>query len=207
INYTTSLDPNRAILADIASRCGFLGNPKNKSLFLLSCSLFTSLSAVIAFDITLKLKVLAITISPTFSSSNTFTCPLKQSDFTSVLGGAQSLDALSNLLTGSSGEPKRRLVRRGGVSGASPQEEEQEHRPSPISPQEEDQLLEALVQKALATPPAHSSEQLVLSRIQFSPPNIHDGPFSRLRSLLLDRLVRFPPLNNLLSLVRTTRNL
>lgn len=31
INYTTSLDPNRAILADIASRCGFLNNPKNKS--------------------------------------------------------------------------------------------------------------------------------------------------------------------------------
>jgi hypothetical protein len=46
INYTTSLDPNRAILADIASRCGFLGNAKNKSL-LPSASFVTSLPIII----------------------------------------------------------------------------------------------------------------------------------------------------------------
>ncbi|KAH9454142.1 hypothetical protein Pst134EA_013229 [Puccinia striiformis f. sp. tritici] len=142
INYTTTLDPNRAILADIASRCGFLGNPKSP--------------IKISFDITLRLKVLAISISPTFSSSNTFSCPLKQSDFTSVLGGSQSLDALSNLLTGSSGgdAKKRRLARRSSLF-------DQED-------QEEDQQIETLVRKAFDNySQQQQSSQLVLSKVRF----------------------------------------
>lgn len=86
INYTTAFDPKHAILADIAYKCGFLGAKKTP--------------IKISFDITLKLKILAISISPTFSSSNSFTCPLKQSDFNSVLGGQQSMEALQEMLTG-----------------------------------------------------------------------------------------------------------
>ncbi|KAH9813036.1 hypothetical protein DFH28DRAFT_374464 [Melampsora americana] len=97
INYTTTFDPKHAILADIAYKCGFLGAKKTP--------------IKISFDITLKLKILAISISPTFSSSNTFTCPLKQSDFNSVLGGQQSMEALQQMLTGSnSAKVKRTLV-------------------------------------------------------------------------------------------------
>ncbi|KNZ62924.1 hypothetical protein VP01_1207g7 [Puccinia sorghi] len=179
INYTTSLDPNRAILADIASRCGFLNNPKNKLIFFPPPLSDVLRPIKISFDITLKLKVLAITISPTFSSSNTFTCPLKQSDFTSVLGGAQSMDALSNLLTGSSAgsDAKPRLARR----ATSTSSEETGRLPLsmrleetdllPLSQDGEDRLIEDLVNKALSASSAPSSSQLVLSRVRFIPPD------------------------------------
>ncbi|KAG0152085.1 hypothetical protein CROQUDRAFT_56044 [Cronartium quercuum f. sp. fusiforme G11] len=95
INYTTTFDPKHAILADIAYKCGFLGATKNKS------SLFLMLLSI--------LLILAIAIAPTFSSSQTFTCPLKQSDFNAVLGGQQSMAALQEMLTGSASDPNARL--------------------------------------------------------------------------------------------------
>lgn len=176
INYTTSLDPNRAILADIASRCGFLGSPKSP--------------IKISFDIMLRLKILAITISPTFSSSNTFTCPLKQSDFTSVLGPTQSLDALANLLTGSGGggggaaAGAAAAIAGGGGGGAkkrfvkrSTSDDDQE-----IDQDEEDRQIEELVMKVLRAGSSNlsSPHQLRLSSISVNGLSL---PFTSLSSL------------------------
>ncbi|KAA1102565.1 hypothetical protein PGTUg99_017051 [Puccinia graminis f. sp. tritici] len=172
INYTTSLDPNRAILADIASRFHHHHDCRGTYSIVLGS---LSRPIKISFDITLKLKVLAITISPTFSSSNTFSCPLKQSDFTSVLGGSQSLDALSNLLTGSGGDSKGAAAGDASKGAAAPAADPKRRLllRRQLDSSEDDQRVELLLRKALDNHHrflTNNPPQLVLSRIQFSSP-------------------------------------
>ncbi|QRW00193.1 glycoside hydrolase family 28 protein [Ceratobasidium sp. AG-Ba] len=81
INYTESIDPNRAIIKDIAVKCGFIGNTKS--------------DIPVNYQLTLKLKVLGLTISPSFSGSASFSCPLQASDISGL-----GID-MSGLLNGS----------------------------------------------------------------------------------------------------------
>lgn len=66
INYTESIDPNKKIIQDIAVKCGFIGNSKS--------------DIPVNYKLTLKLKILGLTISPSFSGSASFSCPLQASD-------------------------------------------------------------------------------------------------------------------------------
>ncbi|GJN88490.1 hypothetical protein Rhopal_001456-T1 [Rhodotorula paludigena] len=80
INYTTSYDSDLSVLTDIATRCGFIGSSKSQ--------------LTVNYRVKTKVKVIAVTISPSFSSSASFDCPLSESDITGFLGG--SLDSLLN---------------------------------------------------------------------------------------------------------------
>ncbi|KAG8695953.1 hypothetical protein FRC09_008831 [Ceratobasidium sp. 395] len=80
INYTEAIDPNKTIIKDIAVKCGFIGNTKS--------------DIPVNYKLTLKLKVLGLTISPSFSGSASFSCPLQASDISGL-----GID-LSGLLNG-----------------------------------------------------------------------------------------------------------
>ena len=58
--YTTSVDPNDAIITDIAGKC--LASPQR--------------DLTVNYRITVDVKVFFITISPTISNAITFACPL-----------------------------------------------------------------------------------------------------------------------------------
>ncbi|CAE6429303.1 unnamed protein product [Rhizoctonia solani] len=81
INYTEAIDPNRKIIQDIAVKCGFIGNSKS--------------DIPVNYRLTLKLKIAGVAISPSFSGSASFGCPLKASDISGL-----GID-LSGLLNGS----------------------------------------------------------------------------------------------------------
>ncbi|KAG9122827.1 hypothetical protein FRC07_000624 [Ceratobasidium sp. 392] len=70
INYTEAIDPNKTIIKDIAVKCGFIGNSKS--------------DIPVKYQLTLKLKVLGLTISPSFSGSASFSCPLQASDISGL---------------------------------------------------------------------------------------------------------------------------
>ncbi|KAF8610520.1 hypothetical protein BDV93DRAFT_483817 [Ceratobasidium sp. AG-I] len=70
INYTEAIDPNKTIIKDIAVKCGFIGNSKS--------------DIPVNYQLTLKLKILGVTISPSFSGSASFSCPLKASDISGI---------------------------------------------------------------------------------------------------------------------------
>jgi len=72
IDYTQAKDPNSAILTDIASRCGFTGSAKKQIM--------------VKYTITLKINILAITVSPSFSGQAGFDCPLSQAQIQPFLG-------------------------------------------------------------------------------------------------------------------------
>ncbi|BGP22877.1 hypothetical protein JCM10295v2_001768 [Rhodotorula toruloides] len=99
INYTTSYDPNLSVLKDIATKCGFLGGQKSQ--------------LTVNYKVKTSVKVIAVTISPSFSSSASFDCPLNESDISGFLGGS-----LSSLLNGSG------LTRRSPSPFASREDEE-----------------------------------------------------------------------------------
>ncbi|CUA75018.1 hypothetical protein RSOLAG22IIIB_01654 [Rhizoctonia solani] len=82
INYTEAIDPNKKIIQDIAVKCGFIGNSKS--------------DIPVNYSLTLKLKIAGVAISPSFSGSASFSCPLKASDISGL-----GID-LSGLLNGSS---------------------------------------------------------------------------------------------------------
>lgn len=83
-SYTKAIDPNSQILQDIATRCGFIGDTKS--------------NIKVNYDLTLRMKIVLFTISPTFSSSTSFACPLSQSDIQGLVGGT----SLGGLLGGGS---------------------------------------------------------------------------------------------------------
>lgn len=64
IVYTASKDPNQVIVNDIADRCGFTGNARRQ--------------IQVKYEITLQIKMIAFSISPSFSGSTGFDCPLTQ---------------------------------------------------------------------------------------------------------------------------------
>ncbi|GAA6026994.1 hypothetical protein JCM8097_006024 [Rhodosporidiobolus ruineniae] len=92
VNYTTSYDSDLSVIKDIATKCGFLGS---------SASQLT-----VNYKVKTKVKVIAVTIDPSFSSSASFDCPLSESDVTGFLGSS----GLSGLLGGSTSS-RRRLAR------------------------------------------------------------------------------------------------
>ena len=70
INYTTTLDPDRQILLDLARKCGGTGAKSNLS---------------VSYKITLALRILLITVSPTVKNTLNFPCPIKSSDLEGLI--------------------------------------------------------------------------------------------------------------------------
>jgi len=66
INYTEAIDPDKTIIKDIAVKCGFIGSSTS--------------DIPVKYQLTLKLKIIGITISPSFGGTAQFACPLKASD-------------------------------------------------------------------------------------------------------------------------------
>ncbi|KAH9975148.1 hypothetical protein BJV74DRAFT_863049 [Russula compacta] len=69
IDYHESLDPNFAIITDIANKC--LGNPQS--------------DLTIRYKIVVGVRIFFITISPTISNSISFACPISTSDIESLM--------------------------------------------------------------------------------------------------------------------------
>ncbi|RUS12830.1 hypothetical protein BC937DRAFT_86898, partial [Endogone sp. FLAS-F59071] len=63
ITYNPQQDTDQAVLTDIATKCGLLGGQKTP--------------LTVDYDLTLSLKILFITISPTISETATFDCPIQ----------------------------------------------------------------------------------------------------------------------------------
>ncbi|GAA5862251.1 hypothetical protein JCM8547_007783 [Rhodosporidiobolus lusitaniae] len=95
VNYTTSYDSDLSVLKDIATKCGFLGS--------------SSSQLTVNYKVKTKVKVIAVTVDPSFSSSASFDCPLSESDLSEFLGS----DTLSSLglssLVGGSRQARRAL--------------------------------------------------------------------------------------------------
>lgn len=101
INYTTSYDSDLSVLKDIATKCGFLGNSGSSDL-------------KVNYKVETKVKVIAVTVSPTFSSSASFACPLSESDLKGFLGSSDlsslGLGSLSGALSGLGGSSRTRSM-------------------------------------------------------------------------------------------------
>ncbi|CAG8570644.1 3395_t:CDS:2, partial [Acaulospora colombiana] len=63
IDYSSKIDPDYTILTDIAKKCGLIGNNKTK--------------LEIDYTLTLSVKVLLISISPSFNKNAFFDCPIQ----------------------------------------------------------------------------------------------------------------------------------
>ncbi|GAA6006391.1 hypothetical protein JCM11491_004938 [Sporobolomyces phaffii] len=102
INYTTSYDSDLSVLKDIATKCGFLGNGGQTDL-------------KVNYKVETKVKVIAVSVSPTFSSSASFACPLSESDLQGFLGSSDlsslGLGSLSSALGGGGGSSRTRTRR------------------------------------------------------------------------------------------------
>ncbi|KAI0341664.1 hypothetical protein BDW22DRAFT_1429783 [Trametopsis cervina] len=72
LNYTTSIDPNFAILGDIANHCGF-GSSSGSS------------AITVNYAITLDFKIGVIPIKPTIRNSASFACPFSLTDIEGLL--------------------------------------------------------------------------------------------------------------------------
>jgi len=72
INYNADLDPGYEILTDIARKCGLIGNNKTK--------------LEIDYTLTLSVKVLLISISPSFNKNALFDCPIKDGKMPDIPG-------------------------------------------------------------------------------------------------------------------------
>ncbi|KAG0666579.1 hypothetical protein C6P46_004245 [Rhodotorula mucilaginosa] len=109
INYTTSYDSDRTVLQDIARRCGFLGDAATQ--------------LKVNYKVKTEVRVIAVSIGPTFSSSASFDCPLTESDITGFLGSS----GLSGLLNGGSSklrERRRSFLSLGEEEASAPTEQE-----------------------------------------------------------------------------------
>lgn len=73
ITYNEQDDPNKTVLEDILSRCGITGQKRDLD---------------INYKITLGIKVFFVTVSPTFSSSFSFECPVDANSLQALLNGA-----------------------------------------------------------------------------------------------------------------------
>lgn len=73
IVYTQSKDPDGKVLMDIANRCGFTGSPEQP--------------ISLKYSITLRIKILVFSISPSFDGQTSFKCPLQRDQLAPFLGG------------------------------------------------------------------------------------------------------------------------
>ncbi|KAL1916780.1 uncharacterized protein VTP21DRAFT_5484 [Calcarisporiella thermophila] len=74
IQYTSDMPNAQAVLADIASKCGFTGGPKQK--------------LTVNYNLILYLRILFFTISPTLQESASFNCPLQDGELPPELLGS-----------------------------------------------------------------------------------------------------------------------
>ncbi|KAF9013996.1 hypothetical protein BDQ17DRAFT_1396083 [Cyathus striatus] len=84
IDYKTSLDPQSLILVDIGTKCGVIGSSKS--------------DITVNYKITLGLKILFVTISPTVQNTVSFACPIDDSEIQALkalLGSAGGLSSLT----------------------------------------------------------------------------------------------------------------
>jgi len=72
IVYSQEKDPNGAMLKDISDRCGFTGNPKRE--------------IDVKYTITLSIRLIAWTISPSFTGTTGFDCPLTKDQIAPFAG-------------------------------------------------------------------------------------------------------------------------
>jgi len=79
IDYTTTMPSSAEIISDLLSKCGLEGGSAS--------------DITVDYDITLGLRIVFFTVSPTISNSASFLCPLTSSD----------IGSLTSALTGSSG--------------------------------------------------------------------------------------------------------
>jgi LEA14-like dessication related protein len=70
IEYTTTMSSSAEIIANLVTKCGGEGG--------------TASDITVDYDITLALRVLFFTVSPTISNSASFQCPLTASDISSL---------------------------------------------------------------------------------------------------------------------------
>ncbi|KAF9227652.1 hypothetical protein BS17DRAFT_774096 [Gyrodon lividus] len=70
VEYTTTLPSSGQILTDLLDKCGVGGTAKT--------------DITVDYDITLGLRILFFTVSPTISNSASFVCPLSASDISSL---------------------------------------------------------------------------------------------------------------------------
>ncbi|KAG9318698.1 hypothetical protein JVU11DRAFT_794 [Chiua virens] len=73
IAYTTTMASSAAIITDLLGKCGIGGS--------------TASDITVDYDITLALRILFFTVSPTISNSASFACPLSASDISSLTSG------------------------------------------------------------------------------------------------------------------------
>ncbi|KAL4067883.1 hypothetical protein J3A83DRAFT_4359747 [Scleroderma citrinum] len=71
IAYTTTMPSSNQILADLTTKCGLNGG--------------TASDITVDYDLTLNLRVLFFTVSPTVSNSASFMCPLTSSDLSGLV--------------------------------------------------------------------------------------------------------------------------
>ncbi|KDQ17998.1 hypothetical protein BOTBODRAFT_185399 [Botryobasidium botryosum FD-172 SS1] len=72
IDYSTSKDPQGVIIKDIVQRCGLTGGAKSP--------------VPVKYSLQVKLKILFVTISPTFNGNANFACPLTLADVKALSG-------------------------------------------------------------------------------------------------------------------------
>ncbi|GAA5947243.1 hypothetical protein JCM3765_001587 [Sporobolomyces pararoseus] len=144
INYTTSYDSDLSVLKDIATKCGFLGSGGEQDL-------------KVNYKVETKVKVIAVTVSPTFSSSASFACPLSESDLKGFLGSSDlsslGLGSLSGALSGLSGSSRSRLIKRR-------EEEEKELR------QEGKRAIEKVLERGWQVLQERDSERRALAKVR-----------------------------------------
>ncbi|PAV24018.1 hypothetical protein PNOK_0108600 [Pyrrhoderma noxium] len=73
LTYNLSDDTNKSVLEDLLSKCGITGTKENID---------------IDYKITLGIRILFITVSPSFSNSFSFECPVDSNDLSSLLSGS-----------------------------------------------------------------------------------------------------------------------
>jgi len=83
LEYTSDIDPSQAIITDILNKC--LGKEQ----------------LTVQYDLTVGVKVLSVTVSPSISNNASFACPFDASSASSVLGGLN----VSSIIGGITGNP------------------------------------------------------------------------------------------------------
>ncbi|KAG8900493.1 hypothetical protein FRB99_006021 [Tulasnella sp. 403] len=80
ITYSTSLDPNNILIKDLVDKCGIKPGSAKQQL-------------TVKYDLTLALRIVVVTIRPSFSGTANFDCPVTKADLMQ-LGGADLLKSL-----------------------------------------------------------------------------------------------------------------
>jgi len=80
VTYSMSIDPQNILVTDLVTKCGIKAGSTKSPL-------------TIKYDLKLALRILAITVSPSFSGTADFDCPVTRADLL-ALGGEALLQSL-----------------------------------------------------------------------------------------------------------------